>query len=137
INLASVDRAAYSARPDAPLESLLSAAYADHRRSLISPDRAMPSPGERWAGDAALVAGKAGDPGFTTFLCAADRDGNAVSLTQSLGHAFGCAYVAGETGLLLNDFSWWFDLTPGSPNLIQGDKPAEQCLSPTMSFLDG
>jgi gamma-glutamyltranspeptidase / glutathione hydrolase len=138
IKLASVDRAEYATRPDAPLEQLLSQQYAAQRARLIDPRRAAPSPGERWVGDSgALVAGRPADPGHTTFLCAMDRDGNAVSLTHSLGNNFGCGAVAGETGLLLNDFAWWFDLDTESPNVLAPNKPVEQCLSPCQVFRDG
>jgi gamma-glutamyltranspeptidase/glutathione hydrolase len=134
IKLASVDRAEYTTRPDAPVAALLSKEYADRRRALIDPRRAAPSPGERWTAGGSLVAGRPGDPGHTTYLCAADADGTVVSMTQSLGNAFGCGRIAGDTGLFLNDFAWWFDLTEGSPNRIAPNTPVEQCLSPTMTF---
>src|SRR3712207_8418267 len=55
---------------------------------------------------------------------------------HSLGNNFGCGAVAGETGLLLNDFAWWFDLDPESPNVLAPNKPVEQCLSPCQVFQD-
>ena len=58
-------------------------------------------------------------------------------MTQSLGNAFGCGAIAGETGLFLNDFAWWFDLEAGSPNQIAQNRPVEQCLSPCMVFNNG
>jgi gamma-glutamyltranspeptidase/glutathione hydrolase len=98
IKLASVDRAEYTTRPDAPVDKLLSKEYATQRRNLISARQAVDSPGERWSRSGPLVAGVAGDPGHTTYLCAADSVGNVVSMTQSLGNAFGCGAIAGETG---------------------------------------
>jgi gamma-glutamyltranspeptidase/glutathione hydrolase len=137
IKLASVDRAEYTMRPDAPVDRLLSKEYATQRRDLISSQHASNSPGERWSSSGSLVAGVAGDPGHTTYLCAADSAGNVVSMTQSLGNAFGCGAIAGETGLFLNDFAWWFDLESGSPNRIAPNEPVEQCLSPCMVFHSG
>lgn len=137
IKLASVDRAEYAARLDLPKNALLAKDYAAQRRDLIDRRRATASPGERWSGMGEIVAGRPGDPGHTTYLCAVDSAGNAVSMTQSLGNAFGCGAVAGNTGLFLNDFAWWFDLASGSPNRLQPDVPVEQCLSPCMVFDDG
>jgi gamma-glutamyltranspeptidase/glutathione hydrolase len=137
IKLASVDRAEYTTRQDAPVERLLSKEYATQRRDLISSRHASDSPGERWSRSGSLVAGVVGDPGHTTYLCAADSLGNIVSMTQSLGNAFGCGAIAGETGLFLNDFAWWFDLENGSPNRIAPNQPVEQCLSPCMVFHNG
>jgi gamma-glutamyltranspeptidase / glutathione hydrolase len=137
IKLASVDRAEYTTRPDAPVDKLLSKEYATQRRNLISARQAVDSPGERWSRSGPLVAGVAGDPGHTTYLCAADSVGNVVSMTQSLGNAFGCGAIAGETGLFLNDFAWWFDVEAGSPNQIAPNRPVEQCLSPCMVLNSG
>src|SRR5215217_3005537 len=104
---------------------------------LISARQAVDSPGERWSRSGSLVAGVAGDPGHTTYLCAADSVGNVVSMTQSLGNAFGCGAIAGETGLFLNDFAWWFDVEAGSPNQIAPNRSVEQCLSPCMVLNSG
>lgn len=134
IKLASVDRAEFTAQPEPPVSGLLQKSYAAERRKLIDSRRAAHSPGERWSRTADLLAGRPNDPGLTTFLCAADRDGTTVALTQSLGNAFGCGAVAGSTGLLLNDFAWWFDLDADSPNRIAPSKPVEQCLSPCLVF---
>ena len=137
IKLASVDRAEYTTRLDAPIDQLLSMEYASRRRNLISAHQAADSPGERWNSSGSLVAGVPGDPGHTTYLCAADSVGNIVSMTQSLGNAFGCGAIAGETGLFLNDFAWWFDLEAGSPNRFAPNRTVEQCLSPCMVFNNG
>ena len=137
IKVASVDRAEYTVRPDAPLAQLLAKPYAARRRELVDQQRARVSPGERWQAKGAIVAGRPGDPAQTTYLCAADAAGNVVSMTQSLGNGFGCGAIAGDTGLFLNNFGWWFDLEPESPNCIAPNKPVEQCLSPCMVFRDG
>lgn len=137
IKIASVDRAEYATRLDLPKDDLLAKAYAEQRRRHIDPERAQASPGERWSGDGSLSAGRPGNSGHTTYLCAADAEGNVVSMTQSLGNAFGCGAIAGETGLFLNDFAWWFDLVAESPNVLAPKSRVEQCLSPCMVFADG
>ena len=60
-----------------------------------------------------------------------DAEGNAVSCTQSLG-GFGCGVVVPDTGILLNDFIYWFDHDADSPNVVGPHKKVEMCLSPGM-----
>ena len=62
----------------------------------------------------------AGDPSryvrdHTTHFEVADGRGNIVAVTQSLGAAFGSGFVAGDTGLVLNNFLYWTDLDPAEP----------------------
>ena len=40
--------------------------------------------------------------------------------------------VVPETGILLNDFLYWFDLDADSPNVVAPHKKVEMCLSPGM-----
>jgi gamma-glutamyltranspeptidase/glutathione hydrolase len=81
---------------------------------------------------------KPGDPGLkesTTHFNVVDSEGNAVSCTQSLG-GFGCGVVVPGTGILLNDFLYWFDLDADSPNVVGPHKKNEMCLSPGMIWKD-
>ena len=97
----------------------------DHRRTL----RAHMNTGLR----------EHGDPGLresTTHFNVVDAEGNAVSCTQSLG-GFGCGVVVPGTGILLNNFLYWFDLDADSPNVIGPHKKNEMCLSPGMIWRDG
>ncbi len=84
------DRDLLLADPDfaeVPAEMLISKPYASRRSRLIDPGSAL-----RW--DQVPSSGSlAGD---TVYLAAVDRDGNAVSLIQSLYGAFGSCVVAGE-----------------------------------------
>jgi gamma-glutamyltranspeptidase/glutathione hydrolase len=45
--------------------------------------------------------------------------------------------MPGDTGVVLNDFCYWFDLDPESPNVIGPAKKAEMCLAPAMVLRDG
>ncbi|MCB0143265.1 MAG: gamma-glutamyltransferase, partial [Caldilineaceae bacterium] len=56
--------------------------------------------------------------------------GNAVAVTQSLGAGFGSAVVIPGTGVALNNFMYWFDREPQSPNVIGPAKKMEMCMSP-------
>ena len=74
---------------DVPVDRLVSKAYADERRGLMDPQRAVP-----W--DRIPEYGSlAGD---TVFIATVDGEGNAVSLIHSLYGGFGAAVVAGNTG---------------------------------------
>jgi gamma-glutamyltranspeptidase/glutathione hydrolase len=102
----------------------LSGGYVAQLRQQIDPRRAAPSEGDRFAGASA----------FTTSFCVADAEGTLVACTQSLGQLFGAAVVAGETGLLLDDFLWWFDDHPDSPNRLAPGKKLDMCLAPTLAL---
>jgi gamma-glutamyltranspeptidase / glutathione hydrolase len=139
MKLAVADRIAYAARPDVPTAGLLSKDYASHRRCLIDPVCAKPSEGERYTRPAPTGAILHGEPArvlkeCTTHFDVVDAEGNAVSCTQSLGDGFGSGVMAGDTGVMLNDFAYWFDLHPDSPNLIAPRKPIEMCVAPAALF---
>ena len=55
------------------------------------------------------------------------RWGNLVSVTRSNGAPFGSGFVAGDTGIVLNNFLFWNDLDPRSPNYIRGGQQAVIC----------
>ena len=63
--------------------------------------------------------------GDTTYLCATDRDGNAVSLIQSIFAGFGSRVIAGDTGVILNNRLCSFGLDPSKANALKpGKRPA-------------
>ena len=137
--LAIADRIHYNVRPDAPFERLLSEEYCAERRQLISPDKVARNGGMRYARTMDVGNVKPGDPGVresTTHFNVVDAEGNAVSCTQSLG-AFGSGVVVPDTGILLNDFLYWFDLDADSPNVVAPHKKVEMCLSPGMIWKNG
>jgi len=141
MKLAVADRIAYAARPDAPTAALLDKAYAAQRRALIDPKRAALSEGERYSGPPGPGVIRAGSPlavpESTTHFDVVDDEGNAVAVTQTLGDGFGSGVMAGDTGILLNDFCYWFDLDPRSPNVVAPRKKVEMCLAPTVTLRDG
>ncbi len=75
-----------------------------------------------------------GRMGDTVYLCAVDRDGNAVSMIQSLFSAFGSCVVAGDTGVVLQNRGSYFSLIDGHPNELQGGKRPLHTLMPSMLF---
>jgi gamma-glutamyltranspeptidase / glutathione hydrolase len=68
-------------------------------------------------------AGEKTAPTCTTHLSVVDRDGNMVTLTQTLLSLFGARVVLPKTGILMNNGINWFDPT-GGPNGIGPGKRA-------------
>ncbi|MFD2239282.1 gamma-glutamyltransferase [Aureimonas populi] len=71
-------------------------------------------------------------PSCTTHLSAVDRDGMAVSLTQTLLSLFGSGVVSPRTGILLNNGINWFDPRPGRPNSIAPGRKALSNYAPAI-----
>jgi gamma-glutamyltranspeptidase/glutathione hydrolase len=63
-------------------------------------------------------AGERTAPTSTTHISIVDRDGNIVTLTQTLLSLFGACIVLPGTGILMNNGINWFDPVPGGPNSI-------------------
>jgi gamma-glutamyltranspeptidase / glutathione hydrolase len=73
----------------------------------------------------------------TTYLCATDRDGNAISLIQSVFAPFGSRVIAGKTGVVMNNRLCSFGLDPAKANsLMPGKRPAHT-LNTYMVFKGG
>ena len=105
------------------VEELLEAAFIAQRRRAI-------------AGRAAERVEPAAVPADTTYLAVVDRDGNAVSLIESVFGAFGAATVVPGTGILLNNRLAGFSLDPRSPNVLAPAKRPVHTLN-TVMVLDG
>jgi len=137
---AFADRFAYLADPDfvdVPLAALTSPEYARERaaaftRGPLGPVRA----GDRERlGVTHNLAASVPDytsGGSTTHLGVIDRDGVAVSLTQTLLSLWGSRVVVPGTGVLLNNGMMWFDPEPGRPNSIAGGKRGLANMSPVV-----
>jgi gamma-glutamyltranspeptidase/glutathione hydrolase len=135
IKLASADRTCYASAEPEVIRALLSPEYAARRRASIDPQHAAPSEGERFVAskNGQVAPGEPRGAEHTTHFDVADRWGNLVSVTQSNGAPFGSGFVAGDTGIVLNNFLYWTDLDPLSPNFLQGgqqqrDMPMAPCI---------
>ncbi len=107
---------------DPPIAMLISKEYAARRRQAMDGAAAVGSP--RLGSD-------------TTFLCAADRDGNAISLIQSIFAPFGSRLIAGDTGILMNNRLCSFGLEPSKANSLKPGKRPAHTLNTYMVFRDG
>ena len=126
--LAFEDRDRYLSGPafvDVPLRRLLSPEHAGKIRRRIDPARRPMAP-------APVAAG-----GDTCYLCAVDRDGNTVSLIQSVYFDFGSGVIAGDSGLLLQNRGSFFSLDPAHPNHLEPGKRTFHTIIPAMLFKDG
>ncbi len=110
---------------DVPMERLISKRYADERRSLIDPARALP-----WD----KVPSYGSLSGDTVYIATVDAEGNAVSLIHSLYGVFGSAVVAGTTGVVLQNRSAYFSLDPAHPNRLEPGKTPLHTLIASLGF---
>ena len=77
------------------------------------------------------------DTANTTHLCVLDREGNVVSLTQSINDFFGTGIVPAGTGFLLNDHMDDFASDPRSANAPgPGHRPVSS-MGPLILFREG
>ncbi len=113
--IAFADRAAYLADrdhiPAGVVEMLISKDYAATRRRELVMNRAAASYAPATIGQSDGVLDFAGrDRGDTVYLTAVDGRGNAISLIQSLFGSFGAGFVAGDTGITLQNRGSGFTL---------------------------
>ncbi len=110
------DRARYMGDPafvDVPVQRLVAREYADARASGIDRDHASRSD---------LLDALVNEGQHTTHFSVADKFGNRVAATLSVNSPFGSGFVAGDTGVLLNnhlaDFS--FSALAGNSRSLSG-----------------
>lgn len=105
--------------------ALIAPEYLAARRALINPARASTSV------DPGSLAGD------TVYLCAADEEGNAVSLIQSNYRGFGSGYVVDGTGIALQNRGAYFALDPAAANALAPRKRTLHTLIPSLALRDG
>ena len=110
---------------DVPMERLISKAYADERRALMDPARAVP-----WD----KIPSYGSLKGDTVFIAAVDKDGNAAALINSLYGVFGSGVVAGNTGVVLQNRSAYFSLDETHPNCAAPEKTPLHTLIASLAF---
>ena len=66
----------------------------------------------------------------TTHFSIVDKDGNRVAATLSINGPFGAGFVAGDTGILLNNHMDDFAIAPSTPNLYKLVGNAANAIAP-------
>lgn len=131
--LAYADRSRYMADTDfvkVPMAGLVSKEYAAERAKGISPDTANNGV-------------KPGDPGkysagSTTSFSVIDKDGNMITVTQTINDFLGACVVPDGTGILMNDEM--DDFVANNPDSVNAPAPGKRPLSsitPTIVLKDG
>jgi gamma-glutamyltranspeptidase/glutathione hydrolase len=109
------DRAVYYADMDfakVPLRELISKDYAAERVKLIDPKQAAQQ----------VQPGRLRGSSDTIYLTTADKDGNMVSLIQSLYYGWGSGYVPDGLGFCLQNRGQLFALDPNHLNRLEPHK---------------
>ena len=122
---ATSDKDAYVGDPahfDVPLEKLISKAHAAEHAASIQ------------AGERASVERLAYEPRDTTHVCVVDENGNAASMTHSLGMPSGV--ITDGLGFMFNGCMAVFDPRPGNADSLAPGKSRFSSLCPTMVFRD-
>jgi len=135
IRLAAGERIANNFPTAATLSQLLSDANVERLRARVRDGKPVDGPTEQWTPQPAAGAGH--KEHHTTSFSIADRDGNVVCVTQSLGSPFGSGVVVPGTGLCLNNFLYWADVNPASPNRTKPGGALPVCMAPSVSLRDG
>lgn len=104
----------------APVKHLLDEEFIRQRRGRLDAGRAAErqEPGPAWTASE------------TIYLCAADREGNMVSLINSIFEYFGSGVVAPGTGFALQNRGAGFTLAEGHPNTVAPGKRPFHTLVP-------
>lgn len=69
----------------------------------------------------------------TTSLSVADREGNVICITQSLGGLFGCGVVIPDTGVCMNNFLYWGEVDQRGTNPLTPGAELAICTAPSVS----
>lgn len=129
--LAFEDRARFYADPEfykVPLEHLLSKEYAQERRNLIDPAKALSGVDH---GDPKLIEGD------TVYLTVADKNGMMVSLIQSNYRGMGSGLVPDGLGFMFQDRGCQFALDETHPNVYAPGKRPFHTIIPAFLSKDG
>lgn len=113
--LAFEDRAIYYADmefAEVPLQQLISKAYGQERAKLIDPEKAAQQ----------VAPGRLTGSSDTVFLTVADKEGNMISLIQSIYHGWGSHHVPDGLGFAIQNRGSSFSLNPEDLNKLEPHK---------------
>ena len=128
--LAFEDRAVYYADMDfakVPLAQLISKEYAKKRAALIDPRRAAME----------VAPGRLRSGADTVYLTAADKEGNMISLIQSIYFGWGSRFVPDGLGFCLQNRGLLFSLDPSHLNRLEPHKRPFHTIIPAFMTKNG
>ncbi|GAG31643.1 unnamed protein product, partial [marine sediment metagenome] len=128
--LAFEDRAVYYADMDfaeVPLKVLISKEYAKERVKLIDPKQAAQK----------VEPGRLKGSSDTVYLTTADKDGNMVSLIQSIYYPWGSGFVPDDMGFCLQNRGQLFSLNPNHLNKLEPHKRPFHTIIPAFMTKNG
>ena len=128
--LAFEDRAVYYADmdfADVPVKELITKEYAKERVKLIDPKRAAQT----------VKPGRLKGSSDTVYLTTADKDGNMISLIQSIYYPWGSGFVPDGMGFCLQNRGQLFSLDPGHLNKLEPHKRPFHTIIPAFVTRDG
>lgn len=73
----------------------------------------------------------------TAYMSVVDKDGNSISLIQSIFHEFGSGFIPEGTGFFLQNRGSHFSLDPDHPNTLEPNKHTFHTIIPSMALKDG
>jgi len=124
IRVAAGVRIAVGVPTQQKLAELLSDGHVESLRARVRDGKPVDGPTEQWTAPAS--------EGHTTSFSIADKGGNMVCVTQSLGSVFGSGVVVPGTGVCLNNFLYWADVNPKSPNRVKQGDAMPICVAPSI-----
>ncbi len=140
---AFADRARVMGDPDftpVPLDALVGDMAVKRVKAAFDPEKTLPK--DAYGGPFGVP-----DDGGTSHFSVVDGAGNAVALTTTINTGFGSLYIAGETGIVMNNEMDDFVAKPGVPNVFgligqaanavaPGKRPLSS-MSPTIVLKEG
>lgn len=142
VRLSAGERIANNNPSPARLAELMGDANVERLRARVRDGRPITGPTEQWM--APVPGAAAGQPKrqsskehHTTSFSVADREGNLIQVTQSIGSPYGSAVLVPDTGVVLNNFLFWADVQPESPNRARPGGELAMCVSPSISLRNG
>jgi gamma-glutamyltranspeptidase/glutathione hydrolase len=136
IRLAAGERIANNNPPPDRLAHIMSDANVQRLSARVKDGKPIEGPTEQWTLPPP-GRGQNQQEHHTTSFSIADREGNVVCVTQSLGSPFGSGVVVPGTGLCLNNFLFWADVNPQSPNRAKPGDALPLCTAPSISLREG
>ncbi len=133
IRLSAGERIAHNDPTPEKLGMIMGDANIERLRARVRDGRPITGPTEQWMAPGPETGGEH----HTTSFSIADAQGNLVCVTQSIGSPYGAAVIVPETGVTLNNFLYWADVNPESPNRSKPQGSLPMCVSPSISTEGG